>query len=435
MRIRSTFLPGFVGLLAALAAPAGTSAAVLHVPADFPTIQQALDAASATDTVLVAPGRYVENLVFPKVPVTLLSSHGYGHTTLDGNQNGPVVSISGGTRQTMLSGFTITNGHGGGSTAGGVVIYGGEPIIARNRISENAGSCHGGGVMLSWSAALLYQNIISGNDASSSGSGGGGGGGIRVGGNPCPHSTCITQIIGNIIEDNVLDNCSSGGGIYLNSGGHVRIVGNVIKGNSVEHDGGAITAYNDTNLEIENNLIVANRAGVQGGALFMTLAKVINNTIVDNIAPEGSAVFISDAPGNSRLANNLITSSHEANSVLVRCAYANPDPIIPLIVTNNVYSKGQLAFGGDCTDQTGTQGNISQAPHFLDDEDFRLAASSPGIDIGSNFLSGTSTDLLGAPRIFDGDGVAVIDIGAYELGDFLFDDGFEWDLPDGINSL
>ena len=38
----------------------GVDAAVLRVPSDFPTIQQAVNAAAAGDTVVVSGGRYPE---------------------------------------------------------------------------------------------------------------------------------------------------------------------------------------------------------------------------------------------------------------------------------------------------------------------------------------------------------------------------------------
>ena len=49
-------------LLSCLAGPAFAS--TIHVPADQPTIQAAINAAAKGDTVLVSPGTYVENINF-----------------------------------------------------------------------------------------------------------------------------------------------------------------------------------------------------------------------------------------------------------------------------------------------------------------------------------------------------------------------------------
>jgi hypothetical protein len=46
---------------------------VLRVPADFPKVQTAIDSAKEGDTVLVAPGRYYENLVFKGQNIVLAS--------------------------------------------------------------------------------------------------------------------------------------------------------------------------------------------------------------------------------------------------------------------------------------------------------------------------------------------------------------------------
>jgi len=43
----------------------------LRVPADYPTIQAALDAASPGDRITIAPGTYVENLAIGKRDLTL----------------------------------------------------------------------------------------------------------------------------------------------------------------------------------------------------------------------------------------------------------------------------------------------------------------------------------------------------------------------------
>ena len=58
--------------------------------------------------------------------------------------------------------------------------------------------------------------------------------------------------------------------------------------------------------------------------------------------------------------------------------------------------------------------------------------TSPGIDAGLNNFTTQTTDILGNTRIIDGngDGVATIDMGAYEyLPDEIFEDGFEPQAP------
>jgi hypothetical protein len=88
------------------------------------------------------------------------------------------------------------------------------------------------------------------------------------------------------------------------------------------------------------------------------------------------------------------------------------DTISPCTVA---FSRGPTTSGDSCeTFQT------SATPGFVDgpNGDFRLAAASPLIDAGDPGSVGTK-DLTGAPRTQDGngDGIAVRDMGAYELAD------------------
>ena len=92
---------------------AHVEATVLHVPSDVATIEGALEAASTSDTILVAPGEYRVNLKWPDTPgISLMSESGPAETVLDGGGRLQVVGFyTGVDTTTVLSGFTIRNGH------------------------------------------------------------------------------------------------------------------------------------------------------------------------------------------------------------------------------------------------------------------------------------------------------------------------------------
>jgi len=72
---------------------------VIRVPADYPTIQSALDAAPARALVLVAPGTYRESLVVPRT-VTLASTY---YTSGDRTAvDNTVIASSAATTDTVL---------------------------------------------------------------------------------------------------------------------------------------------------------------------------------------------------------------------------------------------------------------------------------------------------------------------------------------------
>ncbi|MDI6794695.1 MAG: hypothetical protein QME81_17820 [bacterium] len=137
MMTRSNIFRGLLGIiLLGLGLSAGTVAygAVINVPADYFTIQAAVNAASDGDTIQVAAGTYPEVGVYINKGIALVGS---GTPTIDPPLEGTAVTFDGnGADSAVISGFTIT-GSTGGSGYGIVCFNGADPAITNNTISEN----------------------------------------------------------------------------------------------------------------------------------------------------------------------------------------------------------------------------------------------------------------------------------------------------------
>lgn len=222
----------------------GASAAALRVPADFATVQAAINAAQPGDEVLVDPGTYVENLNFIGKAITVRSAAGPQATTLDGGFNGqPVVAfVSGETRNAVLSGFTIRNGL----------------------------SPWGAGVMLGGSSPTLVGNVFRANEQSA------GGFGAAIGGNGS--SPVIRQ---NLFTRNRCDTQFLSGVIAFVNGSSPLIADNVVVDNDCR--GMNFTLPQDAAPVVVNNTLVGNPVGIYLDARVPASAKVFaNNLLVDN---------------------------------------------------------------------------------------------------------------------------------------------------------
>ncbi len=82
------------------------SADIIHVPGDFPTIQEGIDACGEGDTVMVADGIYYENVII-NMPISLIGEN-RDNTIIDGSGTGDVVFIE--ASYVVMRSFTITNG-------------------------------------------------------------------------------------------------------------------------------------------------------------------------------------------------------------------------------------------------------------------------------------------------------------------------------------
>ncbi len=196
--------------------------ATIYVPGDYQTIQEAVDVASKGDTVLVADGTYTgegnKNIDFKGKELTLQSENGPENCIIDCENNGRGFYFhSGELKDSMVSGFTVTNGR--------AINY-------------------GGGIYCSNSSPTITNCIIRNN-----------------------------TVAGN-------SNNSQGGGIYCGCGGSPTIINCIIMENTSNYRGGGIYFYN-SETTMTNCTITRNIALDGGGIYYRYKpAPVITNSIL-----------------------------------------------------------------------------------------------------------------------------------------------------------
>lgn len=213
----------------AMAGLAGHGVAdVIHVPADYPTIQAGIDAAVDGDEVIVAPGTYFESVNFLGKAIAVRSADGPDPTIIDGTGSLHVVECATGEgADTVLDGFTITGGDAKGpccgrdDRGGGMLNAGSSPTVTNCTFSGNS-ALYGGGMYNEAGSPTVTNCTFSGNQAAS------GGGGMYNDDLSCPAVTGCT-FSGNLAR--------SGGGMS-NHLGSPAVSGCTFGGNQATSGGG-----------------------------------------------------------------------------------------------------------------------------------------------------------------------------------------------------
>ena len=271
------------------------SQTVINVPSDYSTIQIALNNAIEGDTVLVQPGTYYENIIWPATNnIKLISIGDSSNTIIDGSNLSSVISFISDNiinTTTIIKGFKVTNG-GNVSQGAGIAISKSGPTISNCWITRNISQQDGGGMFFSYcteSKPILKNTIINDNEALSRG------GGIYI-------DKCYGYDM-NFIIDKVLiseNKCGQqGAGICINTADSLVITNSFFINNKVNYNGGGICFLNGgATARISNTAFIRNNAssGLGGGIRIYHNIKIdiINSTFFNNEAKVGGGAIMAE---------------------------------------------------------------------------------------------------------------------------------------------
>ncbi len=393
----------------------------------FDSIQEAIDAASNLDQILVVPGTYTgtgnRDLNTLGKSVHIFGPGGAANTIIDcqGNNDDPHRGFGfelAERPETIVEGLTIRNGF--ADDGGGLRCLEGATPTIRSCVIEACQAPHEGGGL--WATGPVGPSLIDcllQNNVSSIGGGGLVRGGARF--DRCVFTendatdaaglACMAMDGGDALGVDIIDSTFSdhqalAGAAISVTGADVRIAGTTIV-NNVAAAGGGI-ALLDGSIDIINTLFAGNHGAISSGAMWVAggQATIVNTTMTMNTAKsdDDGAAGLTVQGGDVVVANSII--------------YGN-DPLDLVGPMEISYSNtGELQDG---------PGNISVDPKFVDpdDRDLQLQPGSPCIDAADNTVvpPGTVVDLAGQPRFVDdpdtedtGNGEPpIVDIGAYEF--------------------
>jgi len=332
-------------LALSLALPAAAQT-TLRVPADYPTIQAAINAAVAGDTVLVSPGSYPERLNYDGKAITVISESGPAATIIDGGNSGNVLVFdSGEGPAARLEGFTIKNGR--ASFGAGIDILAASPSIVGNIFDTNTQTAGGYGAAIggNGSSALIERNIFRNN-------------------------SCDTQHLSGVIT-------------FVN-GSSPDIVNNLIVDNPCRAI--TITLPSGNSPQVSNNTIVGNRTGIKVSAQVNSTLHLYQNNIL-----AGNAVgfeITNGTPANHPLFKNNLVFNNTSNYVGVADQTAingnlSADPLFVAPTTGNYH----IAAGSPAVDAGATADFLPETD--IDGEKRVIDGNGDGVrtvDIGADEL-------------------------------------------------
>jgi len=288
---------------------ANTEPTTITVPGDYPTIQSAINAASPGDTILVAAGTYLENVILNKT--VRLAGEACYTTIIDGDRRGTVVSAT--ADNVSISGFTIRNG----SSTG---VYSGILVVADYaNISGNIITSSRYGILLNNSSCVsLSSNNVMNNEY-----------GVEL------NCSSNNVLLGNLMVSNQFNLVVWGSTLshYMHSIDNSNLVdGRPVyywtnqHGAEIPSDAGYVGLINSTEITVKNTALSNNGAGI-------LLAYTHNSSITNNSLTNNICAFDLFSSNGNVISNNTVTNSEYG----VNLYYSSYNRLLGNNVTRNDY--------------------------------------------------------------------------------------------------
>ena len=288
---------------------------------DYTQVQEAINNAASGDSILVFPGRYVENINYFGKSISLYSlavttgnDEYVMQTIIDGNEQGSVVTILE-CSDAYLGGFAITGGRGsvpcGTTYKGGGIFVEESIVVIEDCFIHNNRSVRGGGIHLSRSHVTFKGNTVTDNSSTHSG------GGICI--HPGGWDDSQAYIFDTVKKNNV----------YLNTGlrGHeiygeqIPYLDIVLQKGSVTHQDpyfyhfnkscGNVTVSAETSAieQTANNLYVAvwgsdENSGLTPNEPLQRISYALMKVVADSLNPK--TIFIEEGVYSPTLTGELL---------------------------------------------------------------------------------------------------------------------------------
>jgi hypothetical protein len=392
-------LPIVLGVLAALAAlvalASPAAAGVIRVPADQPTLAAAIAAATAGDTVLVAPGTYSgagnNDLDFAGKDLVLRSEAGAWATTIDCEQAGRAFRFHmGETNAAVVDGFTIKNGKMVGfdpaSWGGAIACDESSPTILRCIFDTNTASIGGAMALLSITGAApaVSDCIFTANSASQQGAG------VVCDGVLTTFSACSFTGNTGLVQGGAVmcigtatrvtgagctftgNSAGSAGGVLVRDG-QVTLDDCVLANNTATFSGGGVIASNEARVTLNHCLLYGNGVGaviLRASVGHTATLSLANCTIAGN----PSTGLVVDGAVDATIENTIIAFNEPGEAVL--CADVSSTVTLRC---SDLFGNAGGDWTGCIASQAGTAGNLSADPLFCNRQagDFHVNADSP----------------------------------------------------------